>query len=61
LLTEKQLRGDEHTSTYHLEAAIRESIDMANDHPNPFAWAKTAGAILASVEGFCPRISDSGD
>jgi hypothetical protein len=29
--------------------------------PRPFRWTKTADEILASVERFCRRISDSRD
>lgn len=61
LLTEKQLRRGVHNSTQALKAAIRDYIQVSNEHPKPFVWTKTADAILASVERFCRRISDSRD
>src|SRR2546427_3165497 len=59
-LTEKQLRRGVHRSTRELEAAIRRYIDITNERPKPFRWTKTADEILASVERFCHRISNSG-
>jgi hypothetical protein len=44
-----------------LEAAIIEYITVTNEQPRPFRWTKTADEILASVERFCRRISDSRD
>jgi transposase len=61
LLTQKQLRRGAHRSTRALEAAILEYISISNKHPKPFVWSKTADEILASVERFCRRISDSRD
>jgi len=61
LLTQKQLRRGVHRSTRALEAAIRDYISISNEHPKPFVWTKTADEILASVERFCRRISDSQD
>jgi transposase len=61
LLTDKQLRRGVHASTLALKTAILEYIALSNEHPKPFVWTKTADAILASVERFCRRISDSGD
>ncbi|HYV65412.1 MAG TPA: IS630 family transposase [Myxococcales bacterium] len=61
LLTQKQLRRGAHRSTRALEAAIRDYISISNEHPKPFVWTKTADEILASVERFCRRISDSRD
>src|SRR5438034_5432884 len=60
-LTQKQIRRGVHRSTRALEAAIMAYIAVANENPKPFAWTKTADEILASVERFCRRISDSGD
>jgi transposase len=59
-LTEKQLRRGVHRSTRELEMAIRCYIDLTNERPKPFKWTKTADEILASVERFCHRISNSG-
>jgi transposase len=61
LLTQKQLRRGVHCSTRALEAAILEYIALSNTSPKPFVWTKTADEILASVERFCRRISDSRD
>jgi len=60
-LTEKQIRRGVHRSTRALEAAIIEYITVTNEQPRPFRWTKTADEILASVERFCRRISDSRD
>src|SRR5215470_16506111 len=60
-LTEKQLRRGVHCSTRALEAAIIEYIAVTNEQPRPFRWTKTADEILASIERFCRRISDSRD
>ena len=60
-LTEKQIRRGVHRSTRALEAAIIEYIAVTNEQPRPFRWTKTADEILASVERFCRRISDSRD
>ena len=35
-------------------------VEVVNEHPKPFVWTKTSDEILASVERFCRRISDSG-
>lgn len=61
LLTQKQLRRGVHSSTRALKTAILDYIDVSNEHPKPFVWTKSADAILASVERFCRRISDSRD
>ena len=60
LLTERQIRRGVHRSTRALELAIAEYIAIVNENPKPFVWTKSAD-ILASVERFCRRISDSGD
>jgi transposase len=60
-LTEKQIRRGVHRSTRALETAIIEYIAVTNEQPRPFRWTKTADEILASVERFCRRISDSRD
>jgi transposase len=60
LLTQKQLQRGVHYSTRALEAAILEYIALSNTHPKRFVWTKSADQILASVERFCRRISDSG-
>jgi transposase len=61
LLTQRQIRHGVHRSTRALEAAIMQYIAVVNEHPKPFVWTKTADEILASIERFCRRISNSGD
>ena len=59
-LTEKQIRRGTHRSTRQLEQAIRAYLDSYNADPKPFVWSKSADDILASIERFCLRISNSG-
>jgi transposase len=59
-LTQRYIRRGTHRSTLQLEQAIRRYIELHNVETKPFVWAKTADDILASVERFCLRISDSG-
>ncbi|MDP2769453.1 MAG: IS630 family transposase, partial [Giesbergeria sp.] len=40
--------------------AIKQYLQLNNANPKPFQWAKTADDILASVERFCLRTSNSG-
>ncbi|MCL5739976.1 MAG: IS630 family transposase, partial [Betaproteobacteria bacterium] len=35
-------------------------LELNNSDPKPFAWVKSADDILASIERFCLRISNSG-
>ncbi|MFZ5698652.1 MAG: IS630 family transposase, partial [Pseudomonadota bacterium] len=48
-----------HRSTRQLEQAIKQYIENHNKTSKPFAWSKTADDILASIERFCMRISNS--
>jgi len=59
MLTTKQIRRGTHRSTRQLEDAIRSYLDTYNADPKPFAWAKSADDILASIERFCLRTSNS--
>ena len=59
LLTQKQLRRGVHRSTRALETTILDYIALSNTHPKPFVWTKSADEILASVQRFFRRISDS--
>jgi transposase len=61
LLTQRQLRRGVHRSTRALETAILEYIALSTTRPKPFVWTKSADEILASVQRFCRRISDSRD
>jgi transposase len=58
-LTERCIRRGTHRSTRELERSIRGYLDINNAEPTPFSWTKTADDILASVERFCLRISQS--
>lgn len=58
-LTEKYIRRGTHRSTRQLEQAIRQYLDLNNDDPKPFVWTKSADGILASIQRFCLRISNS--
>jgi transposase len=59
LLTARPLRRGVFRSTRALEQAIRSYIANSNDNPKPFVWTKSADDILASVERFCQRTSNS--
>jgi len=59
-LTEKCIRRGTHRSTRQLEQAIHQYLELNNSDPKPFAWVKSADDILASIERFCLRISNSG-
>jgi transposase len=58
-LTVKQIRRGTHRSTRQLEDAIRAYLSTYNEEPRPFVWTKAADEILASIERFCLRTSDS--
>ena len=58
-LTEKYVRRGTHRSTQQLEQAIRQYLEINNASPKPFAWSKSADDILANLERFCLRISNS--
>ena len=59
-LTQKCIRRGSHRSTRQLEQAIRDYLELHNAHPKPFVWCKSADDILASIERFCLRTSNSG-
>ena len=59
-LTQRKIRRGTHRSTRQLEAAIRQYLDGYNAEPKPFIWTKSADDIMASIERFCHRISNSG-
>jgi transposase len=59
-LTAKQLRRGTHRSTFALEAAIKNYIEVCNEDPKPFIWTKTADQILESIKRFCLRTSGTG-
>ncbi len=59
LLTARQLRRGVFRSTRALGQAIRHYIASTNENPKPFVWTKSADDILASVQRFCQRTSNS--
>jgi transposase len=58
-LSVRQLRRGSFRSTRSLEHAIRRYIAATNVDPKPFIWTKSADEILASVQRFCQRTSNS--
>jgi len=58
-LTQNYIRRGTHRSTRQLEQAIRHYLELNNNNPKPFVWSKSADDILASVERFCLRTSNS--
>jgi transposase len=52
LLTERQIRRGSHSSVGQLKIAIREFLDVSNEHPKPFVWTKSADTILANIARF---------
>ncbi len=58
-LTERYIRRGTHRSTRQLEQAIKQYLDINNANPKPFVWSKSADDILASIERFCLRTSNS--
>jgi transposase len=58
-LTEKRIRRGVFKSTANLEAALRTYLDDNNDKPKPFVWTKSAEDILASIQRYCLRTSET--
>ena len=58
-LTERYIRRGTHHSTHQLEPAIRHHLDINNANLKPFRWVKSADDLLASVERFYLRTSNS--
>jgi transposase len=58
-LTQRCIRRGTHRSTRQLEQTIREYLEINNAKPKPFVWSKSADDILASIERFCLRTSNS--
>src|SRR5437764_1400202 len=54
-LTNKRIRRGVFRSVKDLESAIREYIDVHNEHPKPFVWTKTADQILDSIARYARR------
>ena len=58
-LTQRCIRRGTHRSTRELKRAIKQYVEINNDKPKPFVWCKTADDILASIERFYLRTSNS--
>src|SRR5678810_943958 len=58
-LTQSYIRRGTHRSSQQLEQAIRRYLEHHNTDPKPFVWSKSADDILASIERFCLRTSNS--
>lgn len=58
-LTQRCVRRGTHRSTRELEQALHQYIEIHNADPKPFTWSKSADQILASIERFCLRTSNS--
>jgi hypothetical protein len=58
-LTQRCICLGTHRSSRELEQAIRQHIEINKASPKPFIWSKAAEDILASVERFCMRTSNS--
>jgi hypothetical protein len=58
-LTKRYIGRGTHRFTRQLEEAIKHYVKVKNEHPKPFVWSKTANDILASVERFALRTSNS--
>lgn len=61
LLTERQLKRGVHRSTFAIECAFREFIEVHKQDPKPFVWTKSADQILASVSRLCESLLDRRD
>lgn len=59
LLTERQIRRGVHRSLDALHHAIASFIAQHNADPKPFRWTRSANDILASIERFCSRNSNT--
>ena len=59
LLSRRRLKRGAFSSTADLEQAIKGYVAKTNADPKPFAWTKTADAILDSVARFCQKTSNS--
>ena len=59
-LTEQQLRRGTHRSVPALEKAIRDYLEIYNQDPKPFRWAKSADQIIESINSVLKRINQTG-
>ena len=58
-LTTQFIRRGTHRSTRQLEPAIRHFLNINNANPKPLQWTKPADEILAGIERFGLRTSNS--
>ncbi len=56
-ITRRRIRRGTFRSTQALEAAIRESLQVYNEDPQPSIWTKSADDILKSLKSYCEGIS----
>ncbi len=56
-ITRRRIRRGTFRSTQALEAAIRESLQVYNEDPQPFIWTKSADDILKSLRSYCEGFS----
>ena len=59
ILQRRELARGVYRSTYALEQALRQYVTATNTEAKPFVWTKSADEILASVQRFCLRTSNS--
>ena len=59
--TNKRIRRGSCRSTRELEQAIDDYLAVYNKDPNPFIWTKSAGDILASLQGCRTSMVETGD
>ena len=59
-LTTQYIRRGTHRASRQLEQTIKHYLNINNANPKLFHWAKPTDDILASIERFCLRTSNSG-
>ena len=58
-LANKRIRRGAFRSVRELGSAIREFIDVHNEHPKPFVWTRTADRILDGIARYARRTLQS--
>ncbi len=59
-ITRRRIRRGTFRSTQSLEAAIRQSLPVHNEDPQPFIWTQSADDILKSLKSYCEGFSGEG-
>ena len=59
-IANKRIRRGSCRSTRALEQAIHDYLAIYNENPRPFIWTKSADDILASLQGYCTSITETG-